>query len=170
MEKHLSIIRHAKSSWAESVADHERSLNTRGNGDSKLMGKFLSAQGITFDQIYCSTARRAQQTLENLNAHLNVENKKIINDESLYLASVSTLVQFIENIPDSFNHVAIIGHNPGLTELCNYLCGDDLENLPTCAVYTIQFPSDDWRAITEGAGENVKLITAHMLKDFLSKV
>jgi phosphohistidine phosphatase len=165
MNKELSIIRHAKSDWSADCRDFDRGLNKRGYNDAKLIGKYLHANKQQFDRVYCSTANRAKSTLEQLNASLKLPNASIQFEESLYLASLTHLVSFIEHVSNDLRHIALIAHNPGLTDLCNFLTDDRLDNLPTCAVYTIDFHVDDWRAVGFCSGIKKMLITPRMLKD-----
>lgn len=170
MPKILSIIRHAKSIADLSGPDRARALNERGRSDAKLIGKFLSAQGVEFDQVYCSTAIRARQTFAKINELLKLHDDQIQFEDSLYLASLAELLSFIENLPADQQRVALVGHNPGLTELCNTLGADELGNLPTCGVFTVRFPTDDWREAGAGAGESQKIVTPRMLKEVLSQL
>jgi phosphohistidine phosphatase len=43
-----------------------------------------------------------------------------------------------------FNHLMLFGHNPGLTDLVNYLVPGLTSNLPTSGVVTVSFTTDDW--------------------------
>ena len=165
MSKHLSIIRHAKSDWSADCDDSDRVINDRGYHDANLVGQYLADNQQQFDQVYCSTAIRAKLTWEQLNVCLKVPNSRIQYEESLYLASLTHLVSFIEEISREYKHVALVAHNPGLTDLCNFLTGDQLANLPTCAVYTIDFHVDDWRAVGFESGIKKMLITPRLLKD-----
>ncbi|MDW3096113.1 MAG: histidine phosphatase family protein [Gammaproteobacteria bacterium] len=165
MDKRLSIIRHAKSDWSAGCRDFDRALNKRGINDAQLIGKYLSTNKQRFDKIYCSTANRAQLTLQQLNLFMKLTDNSIRYEESLYLASLTHLLAFIGNVSNDYNHIALIAHNPGLTDLCNYLTGDQLINLPTCAVYTIHFWADEWNAIGFESGTKKSLVTPKMIKD-----
>ena len=164
MDKQLTIIRHAKSDWSTGCRDFDRALNKRGISDARLVGEYLHANEQQLDKVYCSTANRAQLTLKELNSYLKLTEDTLHFEQSLYLASLATLLPFIEQVSNNDNHIVLIAHNPGLTELCNYLTGDQLTNLPTCAVYTIQFCVDEWRAIGLESGIKKSLITPKMLK------
>ncbi len=164
MDKQLTIIRHAKSDWPAGCRDFDRALNERGVTNARLVGEYLHANEQQLDKVYCSTANRAQLTLKELNSYLKLTEDTLHFEQSLYLASLATLLPFIEQVSNNDNHIVLIAHNPGLTELCNYLTGDQLTNLPTCAVYTIQFGVDDWRAIGLESGIKKSLITPKMLK------
>ena len=165
MNKQLSIIRHAKSDWSAGCRDFDRSLNDRGYSDAQLIGKYLVTNKQRFDRVYCSKANRARLTLQQLNHYLKLSEDSICYEQSLYLASVIHLVSFIEQFNDQDQHIALIAHNPGLTELCNFLTGDRLSNLPTCAVYSIQLHVDEWKTIGAECGTRNSLMTPRMLKD-----
>ena len=167
--KKLSIIRHAKSATSDGT-DHKRPLNDRGERDVKLMGQFLAAQNLTIEHIVCSTATRARATLDGLNAALQLPQTNITYDDSLYLADLPTLTKCINGLPNDYTHVAIVGHNPGLTELCDILTGTELGNLPTCGVCHVHFSLDDWQVVGKGLGEQQALWTPRMLKDFLGSL
>jgi len=63
--KSLHLLRHAKSSWKDSgLNDHDRPLNKRGRQTAKMMAAYLRRAKIAPDLVICSTAVRAQQTLD----------------------------------------------------------------------------------------------------------
>ena len=72
--KTLLLMRHAKSSWGnQSLNDHDRPLNKRGESACRLMGSFISQQGLIPDQIISSTAVRAKDTVLGLLENLSIE-------------------------------------------------------------------------------------------------
>ncbi len=162
--KRLSVIRHAKSIHPDGGDDYKRTLNERGVKDAKLIGEYLTQQDYKIDFIMCSSAERAKQTLTQLNVFINIASDKIVYTDDLYLAPRSVLCEHIEKCDNQFSHLAIVAHNPGLTSLCNYYTGDDLYNLPTCGVYTIEFKVDDWQAVGREMGQQNNYITPKMLK------
>ena len=40
---------------------------------------------------------------------------------TLYLASFAELVKAIQTVPNEIKHLAIVGHNPGLSQLASFL-------------------------------------------------
>ena len=48
----------------------------------------------------------------------------------------------------------LVGHNPGFTDLANYLKEADyyISNVPTCGVVAIEFATNQWQAITKNSG------------------
>lgn len=170
MTKQLTIIRHAKSSHENMENDHARTINDRGKRDCKLMGQFMAAQELNIEHVYCSTAKRARSTLELLNSSLQITDSNITYDDSLYLVSLQDLMNYIAALPNSHSHVAIVGHNPGFTQLCNFLTDNEIDNLPTCGACLVQFEVDDWKAIARGLGQQKALWTPRVLKEFLASL
>ena len=63
--KSLHLLRHAKSSWKDpGLNDHDRPLSKRGRQTAKMMAAYLRRAKIAPDLEICSTAMRAQQTLD----------------------------------------------------------------------------------------------------------
>ena len=67
----LTLLRHAKSSWADTtLKDFDRPLNGRGRDAAPLMGALMRREGLRPDHILCSPAVRARQTLELVRADI----------------------------------------------------------------------------------------------------
>jgi phosphohistidine phosphatase len=143
------LIRHAKSTWDKvGVQDHDRPLDARGESDAIAVGEFLAGQGIHPDLILTSDALRAYATAELIAKQLSVPEEKIVKEVGVYDAGVEDLLAILQKLPIKYNTVILVGHNPGLTWLANYLADDHLINLPTCGVYCVAFEADDWSDIT----------------------
>ncbi len=146
--KTLILIRHAKSSWDEGVGDVERSLNARGLSDAPLMGerlaRRLAAAEQSLDALISSSAQRAGQTSRLLAQALSFPEASIQWRSELYLASPHTMQDIVRHLPDALHTVALVGHNPGITELAEKLTGDHFGNMPTCGMVTVEFPVDHW--------------------------
>lgn len=151
----LLVIRHAKSSWKHpELKDYERPLNKRGRNDSPLMGNILRERGIQLDGIYTSTAIRALSTARLIARELNFDLGVIREIEGLYGPDVNQMLDFIRNNP-SFNEqsIAVISHNPAITDFANHLLGGKQDlNFPTCAVAAIDFDVARWDQVGEGQG------------------
>ncbi len=153
----LTLIRHAKSSWKDSrLSDFERPLNARGRDNAPMMGARLKQQGVCFDLIVSSPARRAQDTARLIAAALGYAPQRIRLDSSIYEATVAQLMRVIHALPGTCRDVALIGHNPGITSLCDYLSGAGSDNLPTCASARIEFEQDSWEALWRDTGRLVR--------------
>jgi phosphohistidine phosphatase len=151
--KRLYLIRHAKSSWKDpDLADFERPLNRRGKKDAPFMGKRLKKYGVKPDLIISSPAKRALKSATIIANEIDFPTKKIITDMTVYQADVPNLLDLIQNIDDSNSQVMLIGHNPDLTSLANYLSNYAISNIPTCGIFCIDFEISSWKNVAAGKG------------------
>lgn len=133
--KQLTLLRHAKSSWAEPEQDdHERPLNARGKTDAPDMANRLLEKGCSPDLILCSSAKRTQQTAGALMQTLGCDSKALTIQGELYLATAGTILDYIQQTDSQIEHCMVIGHNPGLEMLGRQLHPSAPMQLPTCAV------------------------------------
>ena len=154
----LCLFRHAKSTWgALGTDDIDRPLHPIGSTNAPMMGNFLKNQKIKPDLILSSNATRCLATAELIAEPLNYKKENIKVDPRLYDASVEDLLQVLEGIDNKFKTVILVGHNPGLTLLANYLAEGHVVNLPTCGVFCLDIDMDDWKNITSAKSE-VKFI------------
>lgn len=143
--KQLLIIRHAKSSWSDSVIDDfDRPLNERGNSDAPRMAKFLSEKGIQVDAIISSTANRAFTTAGYFAKELGLKKINIRTYDKLYHAPSHVFYDIIDDLDDNLNSIAIFAHNPGITDFVNSLSETRIDNMPTCGIFAIKVAIKHW--------------------------
>ncbi len=100
-----------------------------------------------------SPAKRAITTAQIFAEQLRIPVKNIQTDELIYEAPPNTLLQIINRLDDSYDSVALFGHNPGLTLLTNYLANENIANIPTCGIVHIEFDDIyDWASVSGGTG------------------
>ncbi|MFO7812914.1 MAG: histidine phosphatase family protein [Pelovirga sp.] len=146
--KKLTLIRHAKSDWSSGAAsDFDRPLNPRGNKAAPLMAERILMRGSIPDLLVSSPARRAFETVELLAHELDASQEQIVFHRDIYEASLTMLVETVRQLPAQ-EHIALIGHNPGLSELGLWLCPQAPEWLPTCAVLELNLAVVDWSAVS----------------------
>lgn len=152
--KQLLIVRHAKSDWGDfNLKDFDRPLNHRGHKNAPEMVERLIAKNIKPDIIVSSTALRALTTAKYFASGWKLENNQFHTDASIYEASTKTLLKVINGLENQFDSIALFGHNPGLTDLVNYLTDEYIANMPTCSVVMVEFPFDDWKLISSDTGK-----------------
>jgi phosphohistidine phosphatase len=143
--KTLTLLRHAKSSWkVGDLSDRDRPLNARGKRDAPIMGERLKTKDIRPSLIVSSPATRAWHTAKIIADSINYPREFLQRDDRLYLASVDAIIDVIEDQDSGFNHIMVVGHNPGMTEFANFLVPDITPNLPTCAVVSVSMSPDNW--------------------------
>mgnify|MGYP001812545662 FL=1 len=143
--KSLTIVRHAKSSWKHhGLSDRERPLNKRGERDAPVMAGRVAETGIRPSQIISSPAVRAWTTAKVFARELGYPAEFLQREDGLYLASLDNLLDVVATQDPGFNHLMLFGHNPGLTDLVNYLVPGLTSNLPTSGVVSVNLETDDW--------------------------
>jgi phosphohistidine phosphatase len=157
--KNLTLLRHAKSGWDDPVSrDFDRPLNPRGRKAARAVGLEMKAQGLAFDLVLASPARRVIETLEEVTAAFGPLEPEY--DQRLYLASTATLLEIVRASPDGAQRLLVVGHNPGLEELALCLSSRDDGGLrgevelkyPTGTMAQIGLPVERWAEVNEGIG------------------
>ena len=152
MGKTLHLMRHAKSSWSDPAqGDRERGLNKRGQRDAPRMGQALSRL-LEPQQICASPARRAQATLEGvMQGWPELDALQHRCEEELYTFSAGDLLDWLSDQSPEQDCLFLLGHNPALTELCNFLCGHAvIANVPTAGYVGLHVSSDSWSSFASG--------------------
>lgn len=152
--KQLIIVRHAKSDWGDfNLKDFDRPLNHRGHKNAPEMVERLVSKGIKPNAIISSPALRAITTAKYFASGWSLSANQLTTNASIYEANTKTLLNVINGLDDQFNCIALFGHNPGLTDLLNYLTDEYIANMPTCSVAIIEFPFDEWKLISGDTGK-----------------
>jgi phosphohistidine phosphatase len=151
--KSLLLNRHAKSSWDNpQFSDFDRPLNDRGKADAPVMAQRLLTKQQPIDLILSSPAVRALATAQVFAEALNIPSEEIRIVDRVYLASYHSLLKVVNELDDTFDHVMLFGHNPGITDFANYLADADIGNIPTCGIAKINFETDHWSHVSAGTG------------------
>jgi len=143
--KRVTLLRHAKSSWADSgQQDFDRPLNKRGLRDAPMMSQRLLDRHCTPELILCSAANRTRQTARFIVDAHGLTSSAVTFHEDLYLASAGTLLDFIQQTDATVHHLMVIAHNPGLETLGRQLHPDAPSALATCAVLDFSLHSESF--------------------------
>ena len=152
--KCITFIRHAKSSWDEyDLPDFERPLKKRGITDARLMIEHVITKLEPPDAIFVSTAVRASDTFTLINQQLNYSSNIVHYKKELYTFDWYELLMIIRSFNNDLHDVFVIGHNPALTEVINYLSFEKkLLNLQTVAVCRMTLDIDSWQDSRKDCG------------------
>lgn len=166
--KHLTIIRHAKAEDPANFADDAlRPLTEKGRKDARATARVVSNLQPGVDWWIASPALRSRESCEILLAALDLEDE-IHYDEDIYLAPPERLMAILALTPLNSEHVALIGHNPGLEELIAGLCAGGALNLnfrlPTAALAHIELELSRWDQMRWGCGQLRMLVSPKLLK------
>lgn len=166
--KYISIWRHAKAERPELYAsDYDRPLTERGIKDAARVGAVLVRIEPTVDLVVGSPAARTAQTVQALIALLEGASDPQWN-AAVYLASAETLLALLKALPDTAQHVVLVGHNPGMEELASGLCGvapeDVFVRMPTGALAHIEIDVSHWSMMRWGGAQLKLLLTPKVLR------
>ena len=151
--KVLTLIRHAKSSRDHpGLSDQVRPLNPRGLRDAPAMGRHLDAVfRFAPDVIVSSPAARAITTARLITEAIGYHEWQITRDERIYEAPIRSLLEVLQDQNDDHRHVCLVGHNPGMEQFTNWLCGDRVvTDVVTCAVIMLELDITSWQKADAG--------------------
>lgn len=151
--KTLTLIRHAKSDWAiDWQADFDRWLAERWERQIKEMWELLKKLKPHFGLIICSPAKRTVLTLKGLRKiYKDLKEVPTIFMEEVYSLHNSTwegVVEIIKRQDNKIDSLAIVGHNPLLSELVKKFTWIPLV-MPALGIIQIEFDGNSWEDITK---------------------
>lgn len=150
--KKLLLIRHAKAEKDTGGKDFDRPLKYIGMQDAGFMADRLKDKSIVPELIITSPAKRTLTSAEIFADHLGLPAPG--TNKSIYEASEKTLLKVINEFPDECDFIALVGHNPGIAYILQYLTGEAREVHTSC-VSVIDFEVDTWAAVSKGLGKLV---------------
>jgi len=152
--KQILIIRHAKSSWAQTgQEDFDRPLNERGQKDAPMMAQRMLDRGISINAFIASTANRAFTTAGYFAEAYGISGKEVTGIKKLYHAYPPVFYEVISAIDNSIDTVAIFAHNPGITMFVNELTQTQIDDMPTCSIFAVKTDIGSWRDFEKGKKE-----------------
>jgi phosphohistidine phosphatase len=146
--KTILFIRHSKSNWEiENLTDFNRPLSSRGEKDAPIMGAEIIDRLPNLQHIYSSSSLRTRQTVKFMFG----EKIPATYSEKLYLPNVSDVLEVIHQTNKKLDTIAIVGHNPATTKICNQLQNEvQFQNIPTSGCVCISFDVEKWEEVKSG--------------------
>jgi phosphohistidine phosphatase len=149
--KKLTLVRHAKSSWKHpELTDFERPLNKRGKRDLPAMVERLANHQLIPDTLLSSGATRAILTTKAISSRLAIPQHHILEIPELYESCAETLLLVLQNMSESYKHIMLVGHSPGLERLASLLCQQSITKFPTAAVIHLHLSIKNWHELADG--------------------
>lgn len=154
MNLYLYIMRHAKSDWSgPQTSDFERPINKRGTRNAIRIGEWMDENNHIPQKIISSPALRAKETIELVTEQISKFNlEDLTYEDELYLAGFTQLIEFINTYKDKVQSLMLVGHNPGIENLVNYLCdksGDKETIVTTANLFIFKFSSDSFNTAVD---------------------
>jgi len=148
--KKLLLIRHAKAEKETFGKDFDRPLKYTGIQDARFMADKLKEKAIIPQLIVSSPALRAKTTAEIFVDAFKLPDPTV--KKSVYEAGRETWLKVINGLPDEFETIAVVGHNPGIAEILRYLTGEGRE-VHTSTTALVEFDIDSWAEISGNSGK-----------------
>lgn len=174
--KYLTIVRHAKSSWAQpGLADHDRPLNDRGQRAAPAVATFMHRTYFGGsdaspllplpDRLVSSTALRALGTAQIMRDTLKMPVDGLLLESQLYLAGSDQILEVMRSFEESWQHVIMFGHNPGMHEFAErILARAHIPKMPTCTAVIMAFPHEFWGLADWNEAQLIGYITPKSLE------
>ncbi|GAB2536483.1 hypothetical protein GCM10027085_28930 [Spirosoma aerophilum] len=116
------------------------------------MGRYLHDKAILPDVMISSTAPRAKDTAKVMAEQMGYEPTKIVLDERLFDGGPKAYLAAINAVPQTARTVMIVGHNPDVSYLAEYLTHDSIGSMSKGAVVAITIDDLNWADVSGRTG------------------
>lgn len=153
MSTTLYIVRHAKAEdRAIFMSDHDRQLTSDGVMAAARMGRYLQQKSIIPDVIISSTAPRAKDTAKLIGEQIGYSSEQIELDEKLFDGGPKAYLAAINALPDTVQSAMIVGHNPDVSYLAEFITHQTVGSMSKGAVIAVTFDSLAWAEVSGRTG------------------
>jgi phosphohistidine phosphatase len=147
--KILYLMRHGDALPAEPSmnGDFERTLSPVGVDQVEQISHVLKEIGFPVEHVLCSAAYRTRETAMRLFGFLALETEVPIEPHTtLYNADVSLYQAVIQSVPDSIQHLMVVGHNPTISALATCLNQNANISFMTANMAAFQLNTTTWKS------------------------
>jgi phosphohistidine phosphatase len=148
------LLRHGKSDWNSSCADHDRPLAPRGEDAADRIGRFLAELGQVPERVVSSTATRARDTAERATLAGKWAPEIEFKNE-FYGSAPDQLLKWVQRVDDATTSLLLVGHQPTWSMFAEGLIGGGNIRFPTAALARIDLHVGRWSDVEFGCGELV---------------
>ena len=153
MKLHLVLFRHAQAEDAPlGGSDHDRRLTKHGEKQAAHTAKHLAKAEYLPTLVLVSDAQRTLGTWQHAQSYLG-KHATVETHHAIYKAGVLGLANLLGAQDVEQHHcIALIGHNPHISELASELSGQDLRfSKGEAMVFTIK--ADSWAEAVHAFGD-----------------
>lgn len=144
--KTVVLMRHADAYPSDfSGFEPDRSVSVTGLLQIEQVRTAGHAIWQEIDFILCSSLKRAKQTFQAIYSVVS-PNTKVMFDDHLHQATSHELLDKIQWTPSFYNHLLIIGHNPGLSQFMDAIDSGS-KILETCEAVILQADVPVWQDV-----------------------
>lgn len=163
MQRQLLIMRHAQAEEIQhEQLDRDRELTAKGQQEVLTMAFQLHQRKIALDAIHASIAVRTQKTASLVSDVMKVDAEAVFFQDDLYNSSIRTYLDFITRLDTKTKSVLLVGHNPAVSYLAEYLTKAEINSMPTAGICIVQFKALSWNDVAKDTGELVDFIYPEM--------
>lgn len=144
--KTIYLMRHAKSSWQQpDMLDIDRPILKEGVLRTQKVIDYLLKNNIQIKSIVSSPANRAVSTARLVGETYGVNSQDILIAKQLYQADKVDFEDTIYSLPDTWSHVLLVSHNPGITDFANsFIQTNKIDSIPTSGIVAINLDINQW--------------------------
>lgn len=166
----LTLIRHAQTSPAMSgQSDHARQLSDRGCLDALNMATWCREHLPRPDVWLVSSAKRAQKTALLLTAMDDAA--ELSTEPGLYAASSAIILGLLSTMGNysqhDCQHIAVVGHNPGISQVVCLLASKQSRATPTdmppLGLAHFSLAIDNWETINPDCVKLMQFTTPELI-------
>lgn len=149
----LYIVRHAKAEdRAMFMTDHDRQLTSDGIMAAARVGHYLREKAILPDVMISSTAPRAKDTAKVVAEQIGYNPTQIRLDELLFDGGPKAYLAALNALPDTTQTAMIVGHNPDVSYLAEFLTHQSIGSMSKGAVIAVTFDNLKWAEVSGRTG------------------
>jgi phosphohistidine phosphatase len=138
----LLVLRHAQTEDVRPGSrDNERRLTPDGERQAREAGDYLRTRNIAIDAVLCSSAVRAQQTLELLKIDDQLPANRVEIADRFYNAGADTLINAARELPVDCRVALLVGHAPGAPGLVHEMADPDTSTPEAIGALESRFPA-----------------------------
>jgi phosphohistidine phosphatase len=146
--KSVILIRHVKSDWSNLLTDFDRPIREDKKEDARQIAKEIAKKGLLPELIVSSPGVRTLQTAKIFCSKWKYPFGKVLQEKSLYECMATDILSVINRVDDKYDTIAIVCHNPAITDFVNQYSDSSVDNVPTTGVVKITFERKHWKDIT----------------------
>lgn len=147
------LVRHAEAvPTTRGRADHARSLTAAGAADALALSQWLTVdREVRLSHVLTSTAARATTTAEYVAIGAGIPAGEIARELRLYNSDFGTFLDLLAGRDDDVSGLAVVGHNPTISQVATWLTAEPIE-LSTGGAVQVELQLERWSDITAARG------------------
>jgi phosphohistidine phosphatase len=139
------------------LSDHDRPLDELARQDAYQLGELLRNKELVPHYIVSSTALRAKTTADLVSEGCGYVGEVVL-EQPLYQPNPIYYMKVLERLPDRYQRVLLIGHNPTIEDTIEMLIGSSNVAMLPCTLAHLDLSIRKWSDLGKGIDFEAKLI------------